>query len=675
MEIRSGYTDRSGATPDSDGTNFAVWSDVAERVELCLFDEQRNQVSLDLPCCDGGVWHGFVPHCKAGQRYGFRVHGPWQPAKGLRCNPAKVLLDPYALVLDGEFDWTGNVFDYKQQKDGSLIACTRDNTMAVPLSVVRDRNDHPASHFRIPWAETIVYECNLRGFTMRHPAVPEADRGRFAGMRNREVLEYLKALGVTSVELMPVLAFIDEHHLFSKGLRNYWGYNTVSFFAPMQRYGAAEPVAELQEMIGAIHDAGLEVLLDVAYNHTGEGDGTGPTVGFRGIDNLAYYRTEPEYPGRYINDTGCGNTINADHPRVQSLILDSLKYLHRDIGFDGFRFDLAPILGRHPDGFSTAHPLLTQISGDPALSSAKLIAEPWDPGPGGYQLGNFPHRWGEWNDRFRDTVRRFWRGDANQSGDLAKRIHGSSDIFEARGRPPSTSINKITAHDGFTLADVVSYEQRHNDANGEKNRDGHAHNFSCNYGAEGPTDDEAINALRRRQRLNMLATLLFSQGTPMLLAGDELGQSQGGNNNAYAQDNEIAWINWSNIDTDPAFLDAVRRMIALRRANSQLRMRDYVHEVQDAGITDTRFQWFDEFANPLVGAGWTNRRVFSVVVANSDGACLLAINSDEQAIDLQLPISNAYWQLQFSTFDAPSCRDPDTKLTLESRSLALLSTG
>ena len=485
MQVLPGSAEIAGATVDADGVNFALWSGVAERVELCLFDEHRNQLSLDLPACDNGVWHGFVPGCRPGQRYGFRVHGPWDPAVGLRCNPAKLLLDPYARQLEGEFDWNGNIGDARLDEDGEIAPCPHDNAWSVPLSVVRAPGRARSRGPAVPWAETLFYECNLRGYTMRHPEVPAADRGRFSGMRHEQVLAYIKALGVTSIELMPLLAWIDEHHLVDKGLRNYWGYNTISFFAPMPRLGAADAPGELQDMIDAIHDAGLEAVLDVAYNHTGEGNGYGPVLSFRGIDNLAYYQTEPGDPASYINDTGCGNTINSDHPRVQQIILDSLRYLHGTIGFDGFRFDLATVLGRHNHGFSGKHPLLEKISTDPQLAAAKLVAEPWDPGPGGYQLGAFPDRWAEWNDRSRDAIRSFWRGDAGTAGELAKRVHGSADIFEKRGRPPLASVNFVTAHDGYTLADVVSYERRHNEANGEDNRDGHQHNYSRHYGVEG----------------------------------------------------------------------------------------------------------------------------------------------------------------------------------------------
>ena len=672
MDIRPGNAEQLGATPIADGVNFALYSSVAERVELCLFDQHRTQVSVDLPALDNGVWHGFVPNCEPGQRYGYRVHGPWDPEMGQRCNPAKLLIDPYARQLDGEFDWHGPVFDYVPAKDGQLKPCAKDNALFTPLSVVRKPSETDIRRPSVPWAETIFYEANVRGYTMLHPDVPEADRGRFSGMRNREVLAYLKALGITAIELMPTLAFIDEHHLAKAGLRNYWGYNTVNFFAPMQRYGGPDPVAEQREMIEAIHDAGIEVVLDVAYNHTGEGDSTGPILSFRGIDNLAYYRTEPDAHARYINDTGCGNTINADHPRVQQLILDSLRYLHADIGFDGFRFDLATIIGRHSNGFSTSHPLLTAISEDTTLQTAKLVAEPWDPGPGGYQLGQFPDRWAEWNDSFRDTVRRFWRGDKAKSGALAQRIHGSSDIFESRQRPPFASVNMITAHDGYTLADVVSFERRHNEANGEENRDGHQHNFSKNYGVEGNTNVESILAARYRQRLNMLATLLFSQGTPMLLAGDEFGNSQGGNNNAYAQDNATTWLDWTNVESDRSFLDDVRELIWLRRETHLLRLEDYVHTTSESTSSDATFDWFNSNGERKSNEEWASSRAFSAVISENGSAVALLINGHAHPTELRLPLLERSWRQVFSSSESDHFERDSESMTLDALSVAIL---
>ncbi len=493
--IQTGRPAPLGATTDERGTNFAVFSSVADSVELCLFDSDgKQQQSHFLPECSDGIWHGYVEGCEHGQRYGYRVHGTYDPEKGLRCNPHKLLIDPYARALAGVFSRNDAVFDYELHgADGALQACTADSAPYVPKSIVCDANSVAmAPGPKVAWQDTVFYEANVRGYTMRHPAVGAGDRGTFNGMRHKDVLAYLKALGITSLELMPVHAFIDEQHLEDRGLRNFWGYNTISFFAPSSRYVRSDAIAEFRDMVRAIHDAGLEVILDVVYNHTGESDRFGPSICFRGIDNLAYYSTEPGDPGAYINDTGCGNTLNVDHPQTRQLVLDSLRYWHQDMGVDGFRFDLAPVLGRHDHGYSATHPMLEAIGHEEKLRAAKLIAEPWDPGPGGYQLGNFPLCWAEWNDRYRDTARGFWRGDTGVAGDLAKRLHGSADVFEASGRSSFASVNFVACHDGFTLADAVSYERKHNDANGEENRDGHGHNFSCNYGVEGPTDDSSI---------------------------------------------------------------------------------------------------------------------------------------------------------------------------------------
>jgi glycogen operon protein len=615
--IHAGDPSRLGAKVLEGGVNFALYSGSAERVELCLFDADRRQVSLyDLPECSNGVWHGFLPGCGAGQRYGYRVHGPWNPRRGQRHNPAKLLIDPYARRLDGAFHWDPVLFDYHRGPGGRRRRDDRDSAACVPLGMVtggpgeRGRN-RPG----VPWSNMVVYEANVRGYTMRHPDIPEADRGRFRGMSNGSILEYLRALGITSLELMPVQCLIDEAFLIERGLRNFWGYNTVQFFAPDARFAApgVDPAAEFREMVDTIHDAGIEVILDVVYNHTGEGGADGPTLSLRGIDNLAYYRTLPDDPGYYVNDTGCGNTLNTCHIRAQNLVLDSLRYWHGELGVDGFRFDLATVLGRTMGGFYKPHSLLSRIAGTPELEGAKLIAEPWDPGPGGYQLGRFPVEWAEWNDRYRDCVRRFWRGDANQDSEFAQRIHGSADLFEASGRSPAASINFVTAHDGFTLADLVSYESRHNHANGEDNRDGHRHNFSCNHGIEGPSDDAAINAVRRRQRLNLLATLLFSQGTPMLLAGDEFGNGQGGNNNAYAQDNETGWLDWRGLAEDPDFTGAVRELIRLRREHPVLRQPRYIHGRMptDGGWCD--IHWLHPDGRRMESTDWNSGRQLALL--------------------------------------------------------------
>ncbi len=670
-----------GATPDASGTNFALYSAVAERVELCLFDaDGRQSQCIDLPERSDGVWHGYLPGCAPGQHYGYRVHGPWDPKKGLRCNPAKLLLDPYARDIRGQFRWHDAVFDYV---DDLTRRSDDDSAPYVPRSVVRAPFDDalPAGP-RIRWADTVFYECNVRGYTMRHPAIDEAERGTFDGLRHKDVLAHLRALGVTSIELMPVHTFIDERHLADQDLRNFWGYNSVGFFAPMQRYGGNDPVTGFRDMVRALHDANFEVILDVAYNHTGEGNRFGPSIAFRGIDNLSYYRTEPDNKGRYINDTGFGNTINIDHIRVRQLVLDSLDYWANTMGVDGFRFDLAPILGRRSDGFSPTHPMLMEISNLPSLADRKLIAEPWDPGPGGYQLGSFPPRWAEWNDRFRDSVRRFWRGDSGMSGELATRLHGSADLFEASQRRSPACVNFVSAHDGFTLRDTVSYEHRHNEANGEDNRDGHAHNYSCNYGVEGDTDDPAIGRIRRQQRLNMLATLLLSQGTPMILAGDEFGNGQGGNNNAYAQDNEIGWLDWSGLEDDPAFLDEVRELVWLRRENSLLRIDDYVHGLLEREDSIVEIHWINRDGEIKRSEEWAGSKAFSVLIEEKFGngdydGVIILINRFDEETKLRLPLSaeDRDWHVAFTSVADSTELVSGRSVTVPALSVALLVSG
>ncbi len=652
--IEFGHPAPLGATPNGDGTNFSIFSSVAQRVELCLFDTGGNLVAnYDLPGNTDQVWHGHLPGCGAGQQYGYRIHGVYNPDEGLRCNPNKLLIDPYARAQAGEFTWHGAVFDHNDL----------DSARYLPKGVVCDVIDPlPRARPRIPWPDMIFYEANVRGFTMRHPAVAEADRGKFQGMRNAGVIEYLKALGVTAIEFMPVHAFIDEHHLVKRGLRNFWGYNSISFFAPSSRYAQADAATEFRDMVRAIHDAGIEVVLDVVYNHTGEGGADGPTLSFRGIDNLAYYRTEPGDHGVYVNDTGTGNTVNVDHPNVQQLIMDSLRYWHREMGVDGFRFDLATILGRTPHGYSPVHPLLEAISHDGALHDAVLVAEPWDPGPGGYQLGGFPPRWSEWNDRYRDDVRRFWRGDVGSAGDFAKRLHGSADLFERNARPPFASVNFVASHDGFTLADVVSYEHRHNEANREGNKEGHAHNCSCNYGVEGPTDDAHIGALRRRQRLNMLATLLVSQGTPLLLAGDEFGHSQFGNNNAYAQDNETGWLDWSLLDDDPDFSRMVRNLIHLRRQEPLLRGPRFLHE-------EAEVAWLSPDGDRLSEDDWQEGRAF--ILSLAAGRLAVLFNGSEETAAFAVR-----WKNLDLVFASAADVEPSTgTVTLPALSVAVLRAG
>ena len=658
-----------GATCDADGVNFSIWSTDAECVELCLFDEDGRQTrKYELPEKTDDIWHGFLPRCKAGQRYGYRIRGRFAPDEGLRFNPHKLLIDPYARELSGEFRWSPEVFDFVHRND-TLRMSEEDSAAFVPKSVVVDDTAKASRRVaEIPWSETIIYEANVRGYTMRHPAIEKDQRGKFRGMKNLEILEYLKALGITAIELMPVHEFIDEAALTERGLRNYWGYNPINFFTPAARYSNGSPRQEFREMTDAIHDAGFEVLIDVVYNHTGETDTFGPTVSFRGIDNRGYYRTVPGEPGQYINDTGCGNTINADHPRVRALILDSLRYWTTGMGVDGFRFDLATITARTAEGFDSEHPLLRDIASDDILKNLKLIAEPWDIGPGGYQLGNFPAGWSEWNDKYRDSARRYWRGDAGEAAEFARRLHGSSDLFETSGRCPAASINYVSAHDGFTLADVVSYEHRHNEANGEGNRDGHSHNFSCNYGNEGESGNEEIRATRRKQRLNLMATLLLSQGTPMLLAGDEFGNSQQGNNNAYAQDNETGWIDWSGLENDQAFRDQVADLIRLRRETSLIGQNQFLHDSDD-------IRWLHPSGRLMQSADWSDNAALGLILkANMKEAVAVLTNPYANSTKFILPADadNLDWRVAFKSSDLSSIQFDGTRWHAELASRSLL---
>ena len=673
--MRAGDKTLRGTRVDADGCWFSVFAGAAERVELCLFDASGHSVANhDLPGCDDGVWHGYLPGAEAGLLYGYRVHGRFDPAAGRHCNPQKLLIDPYARELVGELAWSDAVFGY--DLSNPLQPNRLDSAGQVPFC--RLRSDDDAVAFRrpqVPWGETLIYEANVRGYTMRHDAVPDDARGRFDGMRAAAVLDHLRALGVTSIELMPVHAFADEHHLVKRSLRNLWGYNSMSFFAPAPRYASSDGIREFRAMVRAFHDAGIEVILDVVYNHTAEADGRGPTFGFRGLDNLAYYRTDPANASVYVNDTGCGNTLNVDHPEVQRLVRDSLSYWHVQMGVDGFRFDLAPVLGRHADGFSPQHPLLHAIDTDARLAQAKLIAEPWDPGPGGYQLGAFPVRFGEWNDRYRDAVRRFWRGDPGAAADLADALRASAAVFDQRGRSAWSSVNLVAAHDGFTTADVVSYNERHNAANGEDNRDGHAHNYSYNHGVEGPSEDPQVNALRRRQRLNLLATLLFSQGTPMLLGGDEFGNSQGGNNNAYAQDNATGWLDWSGLEGDAAFFRTVCRAVRVRRELPLLRLVAFVHDGCE-GFDDDAVSLCIDWRRPdgeTIGAGeWQGVDAFHLRLlageAGAETAVSVLINRRDGIVEFQLR-----QEPQATTRRLAFTMDPSTALT--DRLLALPGPG
>lgn len=568
-----------GATFDGEGVNFAVFSAHAQRVELCLFsqDGRRELCRLELRERDGDIWHIHVGGLPPGTLYGYRVHGPYVPEEGHRFNPNKLLIDPYARQLSGRLKWSDALMGYKVGSPRADMSFDpRDSAFAVPKSVVVDSSFHwgPDRPPRHPLNETVIYEAHVKGLTALHPQVEKGQRGSYLGLASDAVLEHLVKLGVTAVELLPVQAFVDDRFLIQKGLRNYWGYQTIAFFAPEPRYMSRGEIWEFQTMVRRFHAAGIEVILDVVYNHSGEGDELGPTLAFRGFDNRSYYRLR-EGGRYYINDTGTGNTLNLTQPMVLRMVMDSLRYWVEEMHVDGFRFDLASVLGREAYGFDPNGGFFDAIRQDPVLSRVKLIAEPWDIGPGGYQLGAYPHPFLEWNDRFRDGVRRFWRGDAGLAPDLAKRILGSSERFDHAGRAATSSVNFITAHDGFTLQDLVSYTTKHNLANGEDNRDGHSDNHSDNFGVEGTSKLPTVRAARDLRRRNLLATLLLSQGTPMMLAGDELGNSQQGNNNAYAQDNEIGWVDWGQ--EDAGFTAFVARLIALRRAHPVLRQKRFLH--------------------------------------------------------------------------------------------------
>ncbi|MFO7189818.1 MAG: glycogen debranching protein GlgX, partial [Pseudomonadota bacterium] len=569
-----------GATWDGEGVNFALFSEHAEKVELCFFDAagRREVQRITMKERTEQIWHCYLPEARPGLLYGYRVYGPYKPEEGHRFNPHKLLLDPYARNIVGSLRWSDALFGYQiGNKREDLSFDRRDSAGGMPKCKVID----PAFTWgedrrpKIPWDDMVIYELHVRGFTMQHPDVPPALRGTYAGLTTAPVVDYLRRLGVTTVELMPVHSFVDDRYLVQKGLSNYWGYNTIGFFAPEARYSASGKVAEFKTMVKTLHSAGIEVILDVVYNHTAEGNHMGPTLSFRGIDNASYYRLVPDNP-RYYNDyTGCGNTLNMQHPRSLQLIMDSLRYWVTEMHVDGFRFDLASALARELHEVDRLGAFFDIIRQDPVLSQVKLIAEPWDLGEGGYQVGNFPIGWAEWNDKYRDTMRAYWKGDGGIIHEFATRLTGSSDLYGRGGRRPYSSINFIASHDGFTLHDLVSYNEKHNEANGEDNRDGHDHNLSWNCGVEGPTDDPQIKALREQQKRNMLATLFLSQGVPMLLAGDKLGRTQRGNNNAYCQDNEISWLDWTDNPERAQLFEFTRRLIALRRAHPVFRRREF----------------------------------------------------------------------------------------------------
>ncbi|HZD39686.1 MAG TPA: glycogen debranching protein GlgX [Terriglobales bacterium] len=606
MKVWPGHPYPLGAVYDGAGTNFSLFSEIAERVELCLFDKEGNETRVDMPEVTGYCWHGYLPTVEPGQRYGFRVHGPWDPVNGHRCNPAKLLLDPYAKAIDGQVRWDDALFPYRF-RNGPDARDDRDSAAFMPRCVVHqphfdwdgDRRLH------LPWHETIIYETHIKGLTATHPDVPSELRGTYAGLAQPSVLEYLKRLGITAVELMPVHHFVHDKRLMDRGLRNYWGYNSVGYFAPHSEYASdkrpAAAVAEFKQMVKTLHQAGIEVILDVVYNHTAEGNHLGPVFNFKGIDNAYYYRLTDDR--RYYMDyTGTGNSLNMRNPHVLQLIMDSLRYWVLEMHVDGFRFDLASTLARELHDVDRLSAFFDLIQQDPVVSQVKLIAEPWDVGEGGYQVGNFPPVWTEWNGRYRDCVRDFWRGENQKLGEFASRITGSSDLYENTSRLPYASINFVTAHDGFTLNDLVSYNEKHNEANGEENRDGESHNRSWNGGVEGHADDLDVLDLRRRQKRNFLATLLLSQGVPMLLGGDEIGRTQQGNNNAYCQDNEISWYDWKNTDED--LLAFCQRLIRCRREHPVFRRRRWFHEQPIHGSEVKDIAWFTMEGEQMAEEDW-----------------------------------------------------------------------
>ncbi|HEX4426534.1 MAG TPA: glycogen debranching protein GlgX [Terriglobales bacterium] len=670
IEIREGAPFPRGATWDGKGTNFALFSAHATKVELCLFDDKGEQEldRIELPEYTDQIWHGYLDNVRPGSVYGYRVHGPYQPEQGHRFNPNKLVLDPYACAHIGELKWDPAVFGYQMESADDLTFDERDSASFMPKCIVVDPGfdwkGHPGRRV-VPRDNTILYELHVKGFTKLHPAIPEAQRGTYAGLGTKEVTDYIRSLGVTSVELLPVHTFINDSQLLEKGLTNYWGYNSIGFFAPDPRYAAdkKDNLREFKEMVSQFHKAGLEVILDVVYNHTAEGNERGPTLSFKGIDNASYYRLLPDDKRFYINDTGTGNTLNVSHRRVLQMVTDSLRYWVEQTNIDGFRFDLGTILAREPNGFDNQSGFLKACSQDPVLSTVKLITEPWDCGPGGYQVGGFPPGWEEWNDRFRDTVREWWKGDAPASA-LTSRLCASADIFNYEGRRPWASINFITAHDGFTLNDLVSYNEKHNAANGENNNDGSSNNLSWNCGAEGPTDDPEINVLRQRQIRNFLATLLLSQGTPMLQAGDELGRSQLGNNNAYCQDNEISWVDWRLAEKNGSLINFVRELTSLRHKYPVLRRSRFLtgEYIEELGVKDVT--WINANGTEMDDTHWgdSGMRCFGMQLdgraqttgvrqRGKEATLLIIINVHHDMVEFTLPAcaGGEHWMRMIDT--------------------------
>ncbi len=697
MEIWPGKPYPLGATFDGFGTNFSIFSEAAQRVELCLFDDSDRETRLDLPEVTAYCWHVYLPGTGPGQRYGFRVHGPWDPASGNRCNPAKLLLDPYAKAIEGQVRWNPAMFPYRFGGENDRIEPT-DSAPYAPRSVVVNpyfdwAEDRP---IRRPLHETVIYEAHVKGFTILHPDIPEAIRGTYTALTHPSVLDHLKDLGITAVELMPIHQFIHDEHLVQKGLRNYWGYNSIGYFAPHNEYsstgGSGQQVQEFKQMVKVLHDEGIEVILDVVYNHTAEGNHLGPMLCFRGIDNAAYYRLEASDRRYYTDYTGTGNSLNMAHPHVLQLIMDSLRYWVLDMHVDGFRFDLAATLARQLHDVDRLSAFFDLIQQDPVVGQVKLIAEPWDVGVGGYQVGNFPPQWSEWNGKYRDCIRDFWRGQDQTLGEFAYRFTGSSDLYENTSRRPFASINFVTAHDGFSLRDLVSYNEKHNEANLEGNRDGESHNRSWNCGTEGPTGDPDIIKLRCRQKRNFLATLILSQGVPMLLGGDEIGRTQRGNNNAYCQDNEISWFDWESADT--CLLEFIRGLIALRREHPVFRRKKWFHGRPIRGTQDHDIGWFTPDGREMADENWEEHFARSIgIFLNGDGissmdergnrivddSFYLLINAHHEPIVFTVPSATLgkTWAVVFDTTIETFLEDrllhsPEEEIRVQGRSIVLI---
>lgn len=656
MEPGSAYP--IGTTVDGLGVNFSLFSAHAEKVELCIFDEQGQQelTRFSMPLCEHNLWHGYLKGAKAGLVYGYRVYGPYRPEFGHRFNHHKLLLDPYAKALTGRFSWSDRHFAYKVgdiRKDLSFDE--RDNADVMFKAVVVDPSASGIPRNPIAWQNTVIYEGHVKGLTAINDKIPSDLRGSFLGISHPAMIAHYRAIGITTIELLPVQQFISEQFLIDKNLSNYWGYNSLGFFVPHKNYLNQNQLVEFQQMVDQLHQAGFEVIIDVVYNHTCEGNWLGPTLSFRGIDNKSYYRLNPTEPRYYINDTGCGNTLNISHPRVLQMVMDSLRYWVNIMGVDGFRFDLATILAREVTGFDPSNGFLDAVLQDPVLAKVKVIAEPWDIGPGGYQLGAFPAPWSEWNDQYRDAIKRYWRGDKGMLPEFARRIHGSSDIFEHSGRQPYASVNFLCSHDGNTLHDLVSYKKRHNEANGENNRDGHSENFSNNHGVEGETNDVTILAVRLRQMKNMLTTLLFSQGVPMLLAGDELGRTQQGNNNAYCQDNEINWLNWNDkSEFSEELTPFVASLTQLRVRFPMLSYRRFIHK--DDKDSQVDITWFHPSGQPMHKDHWHAHHAatlgYMIHEKLSGSPVLLCLyHAGKDPIEFQLPEVEdvGHWQVIVDT--------------------------